>query len=262
MTIDLRLLAGIGLAALALNGQASSFSATYTVKVEVDADKAGGTSVTDRAAIKAASLLGAIEVGSVRDEGSLKGGVFRLTSTVTGTRAVKMFVSEDRLEVNRTSEGQVRQGHLVTTRYTDRRGKREPLVYVADIGKGRYEFRRGNAVVGGDRLQFSNVDMAALPYLFLGRAPASAPFSVAYTDGKAVRVTTFRPRAESLRVAGSDVPTVRLTSVQRTPSDPLIEIWARAADGFPLRVRVGLSAQYGAIADAQVTQVPAVFRPS
>jgi hypothetical protein len=101
-----------------------------------------------------------------------------------------------------------------------------------------------------------------LPYLFLGRTPPSAPLSVAYTDGRAVRIATFRPRNESLRVGATDVPTVRLSSVQRTTSDPLIEIWMRASDGFPLRIRLGLSYQYGAIADQWITQLPPAYRPS
>ena len=241
---------------------ASPFSAEYTVKVEVDAAKASGSSTTDLAAIKAASLLGAVEIGTISDSGTLRAGAFRLTSTVTGHRIVKLVLSEDTLQIVRTSEGQIRQGNLVTTRYTDKRGNRDPLVYVADIAKGQYEFRRAGAVTGGARLQYSNVDIAALPYLFLGRTPPSAPLSVAYTDGRAVRIATFRPRNESLRVGTTDVPTVRLSSVQRTTSDPLIEIWMRASDGFPLRVRLGLSYQYGAIADQWITQLPPAYRPS
>lgn len=241
---------------------ASPFSAEYTVKVEVDAAKASGSSTTDLAAIKAASLLGAVEIGTITDAGSLRGGVFRLTSTVTGNRIVKLVLSEDTLQMVRTSEGQIRQGNLVTTRYIDKRGKREPLVYVADFGKGQYEFRRAGAVTGGARLQYSNVDIAALPYLFLGRTPPSTPLSVAYTDGRAVRIATFRPRNESLRVGATEVPTVRFSSVQRVASDPLVEVWMRASDGFPLRIRLGLSYQYGAIADQWITQVPPPYRPS
>ncbi len=241
---------------------ASPFAVEYTIRLEVDESKASGSSATDRAAIKATSLVSPVEIGTISDTGSLRGGVFRLTSTVTGNRIVRMVLSEDTLQLVRTSEGQIRQGNLVTTRYTDKRGKREPFVYVADIGKGQYEFRRGGQVTGGAKLQYSNVDIAALPYLFLGRTPATAPLSVAFTDGRAVRIATFRPRNEPLRVGSADVPTVRLTSVQRTASDPVIEIWMRASDGFPLRVRVGLSYQYGAIADQWITQVPPLYRPS
>jgi hypothetical protein len=241
---------------------AAPFRAEYTVRIEVDATKAAGSSTTDRAAIKAASLLGAVEVGTISDSGSLVGGKFRLSSTVAGHRVVKLVVSEDTLQIMRTSEGEIRQGHLVTTRYSDRRGKREPLVYVADIAKGRYEFRRANTVTGSARLQYSNVDIAALPYLLLGRKPPAAPLSVAYTDGRTVRVAAFHPRPESLRVGSADVATVRLSSVQRTPEDPLIEIWMRASDSVPRRVRVALSHQYGAIADQWITQLPPPYRPS
>lgn len=257
--INRALLTWVGLA-LSAAAQASAFRAEYTVRIEVDAAAAAGSSTADRAAIRAASLLGAVEVGTISDSGSLTGGAFRLNSTISGHRVVRWFVAEESLQISRTSEAQVRQGHLITTRYTERRGQREPFGYAADIAKGRYEFRRASTVTGNGRLQFSNVDIAALPYLFLGRAPPTAPLSVAYTDGRAVRIATFQPRNENLRVGSTDVAAVRLTSSQRSAADPLIEIWMRASDGFPLRVRLGLSYQYGAIADQWITQLPPPFR--
>ncbi len=246
---------------LAGTAQASALKAEYTLRVEVDAATAAGSSTTDRAAIKSASLLGAVEVGKIADAGSLAGGIFRLNSVISGHRIVKLFVSEDALQIVRTSEAQVRQGHLVTTRYSERRGQREPFGYAADIAKGRYEFRRANAQTGSGRLQFSNVDIAALPYLFLGRAPPTAPLSVAYTDGRALRNATFQPCSEPLRIGLPSSPMVRRrSSVQKTAADPLMEIWIRSTDRFPLRVRLGLSYQCGAIADAWITQVPPAFR--
>jgi hypothetical protein len=33
-------------------------------------------------------------------------------------------------------------------------------------------------------------------------------------------------------------------------------LWVREADGYPLQMRVGLNAQYGAVLDQQVEAVP------
>lgn len=257
----LGLASALALGMLGAPVQANPFSAQYTVQVSVDASKAAPQSATDRAMIKAAAAMGTFELGSVSDSGFVRGNDLRLRSIGTGNKVIRTFVSDDRLEIIRTSEAQWVKGSLVTTRYTDRRGSSPLLTYTADIGKGRYEFRRGTQVTGGDRLRFSNVDTAALPYLFLGRPLPAAPFSLAYTDAKSVKVVTFRPTQESLTVAGQPVATVRITSVQKAATDPLIDIWLRRDDGFPLRIRLGLSAQYGAVADQQIRTLPPLYKP-
>jgi hypothetical protein len=104
------------------------------------------------------------------------------------------------------------------------------------------------------------VDIASLPYLFLGRPAPTAPFSVAYTDAKSVKLAGFRISRENLAVAGATVATTKLTSASSNPNDPRIEIWLRNEDSFPLRVRVGVSAQYGAIADQTIKTLPPLFK--
>ncbi len=239
---------------------ASNFSATYVVQMSVDASKAKPESASDRAMIQGASMLGSFEVGTITDTGSLAGGNFRLRSAGTGSRALRTLIPDGRLDLERTSEGQIRQGNLVTLRYADKRGNSPLLTYAADIGKKRYEIRRGGQVTESGALTYSNIDIAALPYLFLGRTPPTAPFSVAYTDAKSVKLAGFRVSREDLTVAGTKVATTRLTSAPRSANDPLIEIWLRNDDGFPLRVKVGLSAQYGAVADQQIKTLPPLFK--
>jgi hypothetical protein len=164
--------------------------------------------------------------------------------------------------MTRSSEGQIRGGNLVTLRFSDKRGSSPLLSYAADIGKKRYEMRKGGAVTEAGALTYSNVDIASLPYLFLGRTPPAAPFSVAYTDGKSIKLAGFRVTKEELSVAGAKVATTRLVSAPRNANEPLIEIWLRNDDSFPLRVRVGMSAQYGAVADQIIKTLPPVFRAS
>ena len=245
---------------LASGAFANSFNATYLVHMSVDAAKANPPNATERVFVQGAAMLGLFEVGTVTDSGSLAGGVFKLKSVGVGSRALRTLIPDDRLESNRSSEGEIRDGHLVTLRFSDKRGSSALLTYSADLAKKRYELRRGGQVTETGPLKYSNVDIAALPYLFLGRAAPAAPFAVAYTDGKSVRLAGFRPVRETLTVAGTSVATTRLTSAASKPTDPRIEIWLRNEDGFPLRVRVSMSAQYGAMADQQIKTLPPIFK--
>jgi hypothetical protein len=253
-------LAALACSGLATGAVANTFNATYTVHMLVDANKAAPQTATDRAMIQGAAMLGWFEVGTITDSGTLAAGVFRLKSVGTGSRSLKTLIPDDRLEINRTSEGQIRQGSLVTLRFSDKRGSSPLLTYAADLPKKRYEMRRGGQVTETGALKYPNVDIAALPYLFLGRPAPTGAFSVAYTDAKSVKLAGFRVTRENLTVAGTTVATTRLTSASSNPDDPRIEIWLRNEDGFPLRVRVGVSAQYGAIADQQIKSIPPIFK--
>lgn len=253
------------LAALALtlgtNVAANPFTATYVVQMSVDSGKATPQNARDRAMVQGASMLGSFEVGTIVDSGSLANGVFRLQSKGTGSRALKTIIPDDRLEMARSSEGQIRQGSLVTQRFSDKRGSSALLTYSADIEKKRYEMRRAGRVTETGALKYATVDIAALPYLFLGRTPPTAPFSVAYTDAKSVHLAGFRVVAEKIEIAGKTVAVTRLTSAPRTAKDPQIDLWLRNEDGFPLRVRVGLSAQWGAVADQLIRSLPPIYKP-
>lgn len=261
MTPFRSLLAALALAPLATSVGANSFNATYMVRMSVDAAKAAPQSARDRAMIEGASMLGSFEVGTIVDSGSHAKGVFRLQSKGTGSRALKTIIPDDRLELARSSEGQVRQGNLATLRFSDKRGSSALLTYSADLDKKRYEMRRAGQVTETGALKYATVDIASLPYLFLGRAAPTAAFSVAYTDAKSVHLAGFRVTRETLEVAGSNVAVTRLTSAPRTAKDPQIDIWLRNEDSFPLRVRVGLSAQWGAVADQLIRSLPPIFKP-
>jgi hypothetical protein len=260
MTTPRSLLAALALT-LATSVAANPFNATYVVQMSVDAGKAAPQSARDRAMVQGASMMGSFEVGTIVDAGSLANGVFRLNSKGTGSRALKTIIPDDRLELARSSEGLIRQGNLVTQRFSDKRGSSALLTYSADIDKKRYEIRRAGQVTEAGALKYATVDIAALPYLFLGRTPPTAAFSVAYTDAKSVRLAGFRVTRETLDVEGRSVGVTRLTSAPRSASDPQIDLWLRNEDSFPLRVRVGLSAQWGAVADQVIRTLPPIFKP-
>lgn len=238
---------------------AGPFTANYVVHMSVDAGKAAPRNPGDRALVRGAAMLGWFEVGTIADRGSLTGDRFTLQSTGTGSRVLKTLIADERLATDRRSEGQFRQGNLVTLRFADKRGSSPMLSYAADLARKRYEIRRGGKVTEAGALRYATVDIAALPYLYLGRKPPSGPFSVAYTDGKSIKIAGFRIATETLVVAGTRVATTRLTSASVKPDEPQIEIWLRQEDGFPLRVRVGLNSHYGAVADQQITALPPVF---
>jgi hypothetical protein len=236
--------------------QAAPFSAGYTLTLSVDPAKAQPQSQSDRALIRAAGALGTVEVGTLNDTGIWDGKKLRLRSLGAGTATLKTFIADERLDMARTSEAELRDGLLVTTRYTDRRGSSPLLVYAADLQKAQYELRRGGKVVTTGKLRQPTTDLAALPYLFIGRTPPKSPVTLAYTDGKALREVSFKSTAENLTVAGKSVATTRLTSTPKTLDEPTIDLWLRNDDGFPLRVRVGLGSKYGAIADQQIKALP------
>lgn len=60
-------------------------------------------------------------------------------------------------------------------------------------------------------------------------------------------------------VLGKPVPTVRYVSRRASARDAELELWIRAEDGFPLRVRIA-SARYGVRADANPVALPPPFR--
>lgn len=240
---------------------AGPFNATYVVHMSVDAAQANPQNPADRALVQGAAMLGWFEVGTIVDSGSLDRDRFKLRSVGTGSRELKTLITDNRLETDRSSEAQIRQGNLVTLRFSDKRGSSPLLTYAADLARKRYEIRRGDKVTEAGTLRGATVDIAALPYLYLGRKPPTAPFEIAYTDGKSIKAASFQVAAETLAIAGSSVATTRLTSAPRGPKEPLIEIWLRQADAFPLRVRVGMSSHYGAVADQQIKALPPIYTP-
>lgn len=260
-TISARLiLLSFGFLGAVWSAHAATFSASYTLTMSVDPAKAQPQSQSDAALIKAAAALGTVEVGTLADTGVWDGSKLRLRSLGTGSAAVKTLVADERTDMARTSEAELVNGVLVTTRYTDRRGSSPLLVYSADLRRGQYELRRGGKVVATEKLRQPTSDLAALPYLFIGRAPPKGEVAVAFTDGKSVRSVSFKAAADSVVVGGTTVAATRLTSTAKTRDDPAIDIWLRNDDGFPLRVRVGLGSKYGAVADQRIKALPPLVK--
>jgi hypothetical protein len=232
---------------------AQSQSATYEVYAEVD----GKNAPAWLAAM--GRLTGSIKVASATETVTVKGDRWTIDSQAQGAAILsKVF---DNLKVTRRSEGAWYPSGPATSRYTEKRGSREPESAAFDYRKGIVGFSRGSQHLKTEPVKYLTSDVLALPYSFLGRPRPTGPVTLAYTDGRNLRTAVFDGTVVfPYEVAGQKVPTVRFVARRPSPTSPEIEIWVRAEDGYPVRIKVGLSAKYGVRADAVATTLPAPRR--
>lgn len=79
------------------------------------------------------------------------------------------------------------------------------------------------------------------------------PAFLALSDGKAIRQINLFPKAETVKVAGKVVHAVRLSGLTAAGT---FDLWLRPEDSFPLRMRIGLGAKYGAVLDQIARDIP------
>ncbi len=248
------------LVSLLLSGTASTASAgtiNAAWDVEVNVVNSGQQDAVAKAIAAASSLMGAVKIASMQDSGTIdaKSYVVRsnvVRSNVVGASILSAFYSN--LTMSRNSQGKFFNGVSFTQRYSDKRGSADELVVVPNITAKKYDFFVGKKLVNSVPIVYAATDLAMLPYAFIGKpAPQKASF-IAYTDGKAIRTTNLTPVPEKIKLSGKEIDAVRLTG---SSSGASIDLWLRAADGYPLRMRVGLNAQYGAVLDQRIREVPA-----
>ena len=232
----------------------TTLSATFEGYAEVD----GKTAPAWVAAM--GKLTGSIKVATAQETVVVKGDRWTIDSSAQGAAFLgKLF---DNLKVTRHSEGVWLPTGQATHRYSEKLGSREPTSVALDYRKGVATFYKGAQFLKVEPLKFLTSDALALPYAFLGRQRPSGPVTLAYTDGRTLRTAVFDGTIVfPYEVAGQKVQTVRYVARRPTPTSPEIEIWVRADDGFPVRVKVGLSAKYGIRADAIATRLPTPMRP-
>lgn len=231
---------------------AQTLNARFDVLVEVDGDKAP-------AWLGVASRLGSLTIASADEKITVNGDRYVVESNALGAPILsKMF---DNLRVVRRSEGAWVAGGQATTRYSEKRGSSEPSTAVFDARAATVRFSRGPSTPPRvEPVKFITSDIAALPYVFLGRPRPAGPVTFAYTDGRSLRTVTLDPTVVfNHTVLGKPVPTVRYVSRRTAAKDADLELWIRAEDGFPVRLRIA-SARYGVRAEANPTQLPAAFR--
>ncbi|MHB1200571.1 MAG: hypothetical protein ACYCZ6_13645, partial [Polaromonas sp.] len=128
------------------------------------------------------------------------------------------------------------------------------LMSVTNLTERRYEFSKGGRPAGSEPLQVAASDLLMAPYAFIGRPAPSQSAFLALSDGKAIRQISLSPKAETMKVAGKVIQAVRLSG--RTAAGTF-DLWLRAEDSFPLRMRIGLGAKYGAVLDQIARDIPA-----
>jgi hypothetical protein len=204
-------------------------------------------------------MTGSVSFATTEERITVTGDKYVVESTATGAAFLsKLF---DNLRVVRRSEGSWVGGAQATTRFFEKRGSSEPATVVIDYRAGVARLSRGpGSPTKTEPIKFMTSDTAALPFVFLGRSRPAGPVTFAYTDGRFLRTMTVDPTVVfEHRVAGRPVPTVRYVSRRAGPKDAEIELWIRAEDGFPLRIRLS-SARYGVRGEANLVELPPVFK--
>ncbi len=231
---------------------AQTLEARFEVLVDIDSDKAP-------AWLSVASRLGSLKIATADERITVNGDRYVVDSNALGVPLLsKMF---DNLRVVRRSEGAWAAGSQSTLRYSEKRGSSESSLAVFDQRTATVRFIRGAGTPARtEPVKFVTSDIAALPYVFLGRPRPAGAVTFAYTDGRSLRTVTLDPTVVfNHTVLGKPVPTVRYVSRRSAAKDADLELWVRAEDGFPVRLRVA-SARYGVRAEANPTQLPPPFR--
>lgn len=229
---------------------AAPLSADWIYKIEV-VKGAPTPDMASKAIAMAGKWVGAVTVANGSDVGAIDGKGFTLRSHVKVVTLLSMLDSN--LDMVRQSSGVFFSGIAFTLRYADKRGSNPELLLVSNLKQRQYLFTKGGGPARIEPMKYLMVDIAMLPYAFIGRAAPKATSFISFTDGKSIISTNLTPIPERLEVAGKLVPAVRLSGL--APGGTL-DLWIREADGYPLHMRVGLNAKYGAVLDQRVVAVP------
>lgn len=241
----------IVLVGVAASANAASISTQW--KYEISVLRGAPTpDATAKLIVGAASLLGSVGVGTGRDMGTIDRNSYALRSQIEGARLLTAVSSN--LNVTRQSSGRFVNGVALTMRYTDKRGSSDELMSVTNLTAKRYEFSKGGRPNGSEAFKVAASDMVMAPYAFLGKPAPTQPSFLALSDGKAIRHIHLSPKIETVKVGGKMVNAVRLSG---HTSAGTFDLWIRAEDSYPLRMRIGLGAKYGAVLDQIANDIPA-----
>jgi hypothetical protein len=253
--IKRRTAAGCVIAAFALlplAASAKTLTAQWNYQVTVTKD-AKGTDAMSKTIITAAKWLGSVGIGAGADRLDIDSKGFALQSNVKGSTVISAV--SDNVNMSRRSRGIFVNGLPLTLNYADKRGSSPELSTVTNLSAKRYEFYKGGKLGSTTPFAFVAVDMASLPYVFLGKPAPTKPTFVAFTDGKSLRSTTLSPSpATNMKIAGGEYSVVRYSGAAAGGS--YVSLWVRATDGYPLKMVVGLGSKYGAVIEQTIAAIP------
>jgi hypothetical protein len=245
------LILGLGFT-MSADSLAGSVSTNWVYKISIAKDTPT-PDIATKAIATAGALLGEVSVADVSDVGTIDSRGYSLKSHIKVAALLSMLDSN--LGVVRQCNGIFVNGIAFTQRYSDKRGSRPELLMVSNLKNKELVFSNGRGSIRTEPIKYATVDIAMLPYAFIGHpAPKTAAF-VAFTDGKSLFSTALSARAEISTVAGKLIPAVHLSG--HVPGGTL-DLWIRDADGYPFHVRVGLT-KYGAVLDGKIEAVPSAY---
>jgi hypothetical protein len=232
---------------------AKTLTAQWNYQITVTKE-AQGTDAMSKAIITAAKWLGSVGIGSGADRLEIDAKGFSLQSNVKGSTVISAV--SDNVNMSRRSRGIFVNGLPLTLNYADKRGSSPELSTVTNLNAKRYEFYKGGKLGNTAPFSYVAVDMASLPYVFLGKPAPTKPTFVAFTDGKSMRSTTLNPSpAAMMKVAGGEYSVVRYSGAAASGS--YVNLWVRATDGYPIKIVVGLGSKYGAVIEQSIASIPA-----
>lgn len=234
--------------AVSVNAAAISTQWNYEISVLSGAPTSDATA---KLIVGAASFLGSVGVGTGRDAGVIDRNSYTLRSQIQGARLLAAVISN--LNVNRQSSGRFVNGVALTMRYTDKRGDSDELMSVTNLTAKRYEFSKSGRPNGSEAFKVAASDLVMAPYAFLGKPAPTKPSFLALSDGKAIRQINLLPKTETMKVEGKVINVIRLSG---HTSAGTFDLWVRAGDSYPVRMRIGLGAKYGAVLDQIATDIP------
>jgi hypothetical protein len=196
-------------------------------------------------------------VGTMSDQAQVDATKFSAQSAYTPGGTVGSFLKSAGFA--RGSVGVIQAGTPATQTYQDARASKPRYFTRTDAGGKTASVLEGAKVLEKANLRGSLVDIVALTYGFAGRPEQIKPFAATLATGKSMASASFAVQKESITVAGTAVPAIRLYR-QASAADTGIEIWYRASDGVPLMTRMSLNAKYGATLTSTVSSLPPAFK--
>jgi hypothetical protein len=232
------------------------FLAVYEVSATVDTNRNTEAAAAVKALKSALWLVGgSLSAGTLTDEVSFGDTQYRIRTRSDASTILKMATSA--ANISRQSDGRrLASGRPYSDRFVEKKGTKEPVVVTLDYGRKLATYMRGKELRKQEPLGNSVADSAVLPYIFFRQPRPTGPALILATDGISTRQLMLDQADTTVEVAGRSLAAVKWTRRLSNAQDPSLELWVRKEDGFPLRMRLGLNARYGAVLEQRLAKLP------
>ena len=172
-----------------------------------------------------------------------------IKSEIPIIKALSVVGSVD--QINRSSSLFYRNQKLLLSQSTERVGTKGDLhVAVVDYRRKRVQFMKNRQLVSEERIDGDLIDLASLPYYWIGRKVDARDLRIDVTDAKKIyRSEVFSASDLTVNFLGERQSVVRFVRQRKDPKTPPLELWVRKTDGIPIRVMTSLSPKHGVSLD-------------